>query len=86
VEAGIEGPDADPDLAVGGKRPPVAGGDIAAVDPDLEVVAGTRRMDLQAASPRSVTTVSPQRSTTVAVSNSKREGGTWSQSRPHSAR
>jgi len=49
VEAGVEGADPDTHLVVGGEAPAVAGGDVAAVDPDLEVVAAAGGMHLQAA-------------------------------------
>ena len=39
VEARVEGADADPDLLVGREAPAVAGRDVLAVDPDLEVLA-----------------------------------------------
>ena len=49
VVARVERPDADAQLAVGGKRPRVAALDVLRVDPQLEVVAAGVRMDLQAA-------------------------------------
>jgi hypothetical protein len=49
VEAGIEGPHADPQFAVGGEAPAVAGGHVGAVDPDLHVAAGAVGMDLEPA-------------------------------------
>ena len=39
VEARVEGADPDPQLVLGGEGPAVAGGHVAAVDPDLEVLA-----------------------------------------------
>ena len=54
VEAGVEGADPDPQLVLGRERPPVAGGDVAAVDPDLEVLAAAARVDLEAARERRV--------------------------------
>jgi hypothetical protein len=49
VEARVKRADADPDLAVGGERPSVAGGDEAAVDPHLQVVTAAEGVDLQPA-------------------------------------
>src|SRR5262249_1046910 len=49
VEARVEGADADPLLVMGGKPPAVACGDVAPVDPDLEIVGTLLRMDLQPA-------------------------------------
>ncbi len=49
VKAGVEGADADALLVAGRERPAVSGRDVAAVDPDLEVVAAALRMDLEAA-------------------------------------
>jgi hypothetical protein len=54
VEAGVERPDPDPLLLGGGEAPAVAGGHVVAVDPDLEVVAGALRVDLEPARERRV--------------------------------
>ena len=54
VEAGVERADADPHLVAGGEGPAVAGGHVAAVDPDLEVLAAARRVDLEPARERRV--------------------------------
>ena len=54
VEARVEGADPDPQLVLGGEGPAVAGGDVPAVDPDLEVLAAARRVDLEAARERRV--------------------------------
>src|SRR5215207_7879120 len=48
VEAWIEGADPDPLLVGGGEAPAVARRHVAAVDPDLEVVAGAAGVDLEA--------------------------------------
>ena len=49
VEARVERADADPQLAVGRKAPAVAGGDVGAVDPDLQVLASPERVNLEPA-------------------------------------
>ena len=54
VEARVEGADADPQLVAGRERPAVAGGDVAAVDPDLEVLAAAVRVHLEPARERRV--------------------------------
>ena len=54
VEARVERADADPGLLARGERPAVAGGHVAAVDPDLEIVAGPGRVDLEAARERRI--------------------------------
>ena len=54
VEAGVEGADADPHLVIGRERPAVAGGHVAAVDPDLHLLAGAAGMDLEPARERGV--------------------------------
>ena len=51
---GIEGADADPLLVARGEAPAVAGRDVAAVDPDLEVVRAALGMDLEPARERRV--------------------------------
>ena len=52
VQARVERADADPQLVARRERPAVAGRDVAAVEPQLEVVAGAVRMDLQPARQR----------------------------------
>ena len=47
VEAGVERAHPDPQLVARGEAPAVAGGHVPAVDPDLHVVAGPARMDLE---------------------------------------
>ena len=54
VEARVERADADPRLLAGREGPAVAGGHVAAVDPDLEIVAGAGRMHLEPARERRV--------------------------------
>jgi len=54
VEAGVEGADPDPQLVLGREGPTVAGRDVAAVDPDLQVLAGALGVDLQPARERRV--------------------------------
>ena len=54
VEARVEGADADAQLVAGGEAPAVAGGHVAAVDPDLEVLAAALGVDLEAARERRV--------------------------------
>ena len=49
VKAGIERPDPDAHLAVGGEAPAVPGGDIGAVDPHFQVVARAEWVNLQSA-------------------------------------
>src|SRR5207342_3596910 len=49
VEAGVEGADADPQLVARREAPAVAGRDVAAVDPYLEVVARAVGVDLEPA-------------------------------------
>ena len=52
ADAGVERADADPDLVVGGEAPAVAGGHVAAIDPDLQVVGGSARVHLEPARER----------------------------------
>src|SRR4051794_39510758 len=54
VKTGIEGADPDPQLVTGRERPSVAGGDVAAVDPDLQVLAFALGVDLEPARERRV--------------------------------
>jgi hypothetical protein len=49
VEARVERADADAQLLAGGKAPAVAGRHVAAVDPDLHLVAGAPGVHLEAA-------------------------------------
>jgi len=49
VVLGVEGPDADAQLAVGRERPRVAALDVLRIDPQLEVGSGRVGVDLQAA-------------------------------------
>src|SRR3954464_8834933 len=50
----VERADADAHLFAGGEAPAVAGGDVAAVDPDLEIGAGAIWVHLEAARERRV--------------------------------
>src|SRR6476619_5333635 len=54
VEARVEGADPDPLLVAGWKAPAVAGRDVAAVDPDFEVVRAALGMDLEPPGERGV--------------------------------
>ena len=54
VEAGVEGADPDPGLLAGRERPAVAGGHVAAVDPDLEVLGAALGVHLEPARERRV--------------------------------
>ena len=54
VEPGVERAHPDPHLLVGRKRPAVAGRDVAAVDPDLHLLATAARVDLEPARERGV--------------------------------
>jgi hypothetical protein len=49
VEARVEGAHADAKLVARGEAPAVPGRDVATVDPDLHLVAGAPRVDLEAA-------------------------------------
>ncbi len=54
VEPRVERPDADPGLLARRERPAVSGRHVAAVDPDLEIVARPGRMDLEPARERGI--------------------------------
>jgi len=54
VEPGVEGADADPGLLAGREAPAVARRDVAAVDPDLEVLGAAGRVHLEPARERRV--------------------------------
>ena len=54
VMARVERADADPHLVPGREAPAVAGGDVVAVDPDLELVRRSPRMNLEPAGQRRV--------------------------------
>ena len=89
VEARVEAADADPELVVGGEAPAVAGGDDAALDPDLEVVAAAAGMDLEAARERRVgrlVAVVEDPAPAERVDDQRRLDGRRGRSRPRSSR